>query len=537
MKLRYLKSLVFIPVLNFLLWNSSYAQSCSGGLDTINQVSVMVACKDSFTIIWPAHPANCYRVSVGTGVNNVEANGSLTISKSAAGISDFSKITITESCGGLVNDPCNSTTDTDIFMGVVPPLDSAGLWSFQNLSMTGSGTMMTGSGSAAFTSSSPTNVPDISADANLSATNSRIVRPTCMGDSDGEFDIELSFTAGVLDSVKYQTVRDDNTMVVFPYGTPVSINSTQTTQTLPVTGTIAAGDFTTTILAYSGTCVDSITQNTTVEEGSNEPVVACNSDLNLGVDAECMVDITVGMILAGQSSPCVMTLMDSLVVKTTSGTVVPTINVGTGSFDTIRIENASNLILQPLLLEVHSSGGGVSNTCWGNLLLEDKIAPVLTCDTSFLVHCFDFDPDQLSNIETMDCDQNPTINLINQEIVTNCDPSLPDSIIKRVIRTFNAVDNFNNVSNSCTDTINIRRLDSDLTNNTASGGVLDLKGLKKPLDYLVNNDPVMPNDTSAFICDVSNPFADENGDGIPDPVDFIVNNEGDTLYGAGVPTE
>ena len=539
MKLRFWKCAIAAYVLFFSYSINSYGQNCSGGLDTIDQVSVFVACKDSFTIMWPTHASNCYTVTVGTGINGVQANGSLTISKNAAGISDFSKITITESCGGLISDPCTNTTASDIFMGVVPPLDSAGLWTFEKLGMTGSGTMMTGSGTAAFTSISPTNVPDVSADANVSATTTSIIRPTCTGYDDGSFEIQVSFIANTLDSLKHETRRVDNSAIVQPFGSALNINNTQTTQLVDVTGTIAAGLFETKIIFYSGVCVDSITHMTTVGDGSNEPVVACNSDLNLAVDAECMVDIHIGMILAGQSSPCIMNLMDSLVVKLGDGTVVPTINVGSGSYDTIRIQDASNLIMVPLIIEVHSDSSGISNSCWGNLLLEDKRAPVLFCDTSYVVRCFDFDATDMSNVITMDCDTAPTINLINQNTITDCNllPAFPnDSIVKRVIRTFNAVDNYNNVSNTCTDTIDIRRLDADLSNNTMSGGVLDIPGLKYPLDYLVNNNPLMPNDTTAFVCDDSMPFADENNDGIPDPVDFIITSGGDTLYGAGVPS-
>ncbi|MEE9373490.1 MAG: cohesin domain-containing protein [Saprospiraceae bacterium] len=534
MNLRYKKSVLLAHLFIILLGVKAISQNCTNGLDTIEQVTVLVACQDSFTILWPAHSTNCYKVTVGTGVNNVEATGSLTIAKDAVGVSTHSKISIIESCGGLASDPCTNTTGIDTFMAVVPPLDSAGLWSFVRKGETGSGTMMTPSGSAAFTANSPTNIPDVSTDAGLIPSTTNVIRPTCNSFSDGTFDVLLNFTAGSIDSLTHSTIRVDNSAIVQPSATADVLNDSQTSHTINVTGTIAAGVFETKVIIFSGVCIDSITQTSTVGEGSNEPVVACNSDLNIAVEAACMVDLNVGMILAGQSSPCVATLMDSLVVKLTDGTVVMPITYPvSGRFDTIRILDASLLINVPLVLEVHSSGGGVSNTCWGNLLLEDKLAPVLMCDTSFVVSCFDFTfGGNTSHIIAMDCDTNPTINMINQQIITNCSN---DSIVKRLIRTFNAVDKYGNVSTTCTDTLNVRRLDADLTNNTATGGVLDIEGLMMPLDYLVNNDPTMPNDTTPFICDDNNPFADVNKDGIPDPIDFLVNATGDTLYGAGVP--
>lgn len=514
------------------------AQKCVGGLDSIQQVKVRVALQDSVTIEWPAHAANCYTLQVGNSVVGVISSGKVNLSKAALAAAGDSLIIINERCNGSVVDPCTGTTESMLYYGAIPPLDSVGLWMYQfsNMSgVTGSGSVFTNRTDSAlvFTTDSPSEVPNLVTAARLTGQVNTVVRPTCMGDTDGSFSFTLNYLADAIDSFTYAVSQVGVTGNVDTSSSPIILDSISTSNTFNITSK-GAGQYEIRVHAFSSSIQGSIAIPVTVGTGSDEPVVACNSDLNLGVDGQCMVDINSGMILAGISSPCATNFMDSLVVKLTSGVVVPTINVGSGAFDTIRIEDASQLIGVPLMLEVHSSNDTVSNTCWGNLLLEDKIAPTLVCDTSITISCFDFNGGSLDHIQTMDCDTNPTINIINQQTITDCSV-LPDSLVKRIVRTFNAVDKYGNVSTTCSDTLNITRLDADMSNNpTGAIGVLDIPGLVYPLHHIINNNLSSKLDTTPFVCDTRFPFADENNDNIPDPIDFIVKN-GDTLRGAGLP--
>lgn len=536
-----------------LLNSKIEAQKCAGGLDSIQQVCIDIACAPWVTVTWTADAGYCYGIVVGgtVTVNNLsgKTSHSITFSKNAVGIMDSARIVINEKCGNQSNGCADSgTLPIDVFIGVLPPLDSAGTWKFQPSNtpggLTGKGDPATNTqdSAVAFTPQSPTNIPDLSVEASFSATTTNIVRPTCMMtgtaiDRNGMFTITATFGTASLDSLTWWTFGPNNmTTKVDSSTNPIVPTSTQTSTSFTIKGNgmnIPAGTYTTKIFVYAGTCVDSITVSTVVPPGSNEPVLTCNSNINLSVDGQCMADINVSMVLAGVTNACMLMLMDSLVIKHSNGVVIPTVNIGSGTSDTVRIENARAYIGKTLIVEVHSSNNGISNSCWGNLLLEDKLAPILTCDTLVTVPCLLFDGNSLANIKVVDCDTNPTINLINEQIIVDCNQfgAAPnDSIFKRIIRTFYAVDKFGNVSNTCTDTLDIRRLDVNLTN----GNTLDLPGLIRPLHYQLTNDPNNPLDTNAFVCDVTMPFADQDNDGIPDPVDSIVVN-GKTLKGAGVP--
>jgi hypothetical protein len=96
------------------------------------------------------------------------------------------------------------------------------------------------------------------------------------------------------------------------------------------------------------------------------------------------------------------------------------------------------------------------NSCWGKLFIEDKFAPVILChndtlycnDTSFRLPPYFFDY----------CDANPTIELVNEELLPyTCDPLF----VKRVVRSWVATDKYGNKSRVCTDTQWLKRIPID----------------------------------------------------------------------------
>ena len=235
-----------------------------------------------------------------------------------------------------------------------------------------------------------TNVPDLIAESGLAGTTTEVIRPSCNMngsalDSNGMFTITATFGAASLDSFKWKTFGPNNTTTCVDSSmTPIIPAGSATSHLFKVAGSgsnIPAGLYTTQIYGFAGTCSGSTMVTTNVLPGSDEPVVACNNNINVSVDGQCMADITIGMVLAGSSSPCAMAVMDSLVLKHSNGVVIPTVNVGSGNADTIRVPDASDYIGKSLIIEVHSSNTSASNSCWGNLIFEDKLAPVLTCDT------------------------------------------------------------------------------------------------------------------------------------------------------------
>jgi len=293
------------------------------------------------------------------------------------------------------------------------------------------------------------------------------------------------------------------------------------------------------VIAYSGSCTDTVMVMNVVKDGTLEPTVACQDRIHVSVDAQCMADLNPGMIMAGTVDFCMVGLMDSIVVKHQNGTPLDPNNYFYDG-NILRIENASDYIHGPeLKAELHSSGGGVSNYCWGTLIFEDKLGPILDCDTLKTIKCYHFDG--LDHVDAWDCDPNPQVNLVNHQIITDChkiNGGLPtDTIIKRVIRTFNAVDAWGNESGLCTDTVDIRRLDEDVTNNDGIGAYdpLDISGIVYPKHFVSYAKTTSTTEMPAFVCDSRMPFADYDHDHVPDPIDYIITPHGDTLFGAGVP--
>ena len=508
-------------VLMTLMWvlpHSVSAQTikCDNGMSNLDDVQIRLGCGDWFDVGFEGHPGFTYTLSVD-GIQLATFSGGNGEYSTGAAKSKFAPgdtITIVQTC-----DNSGGGKDSDIFRALLPPdLGAAGTWSFVPVGT--AGTTNTQWFADDFTSTSPTDVPVLT----IEGDNGRTWPPSCMGSTDGKWTFGASADADAavyddLDSLRYES--------------KVGFTGSGT---IPVTGTVtieglSAGSVSANIIAYSGSCTDTVMVMNVVREGSNEPTIACNDLIYVSVDATCMAELHPGMVLAGKSSNCVPTNMDSLVLKHANGQLLDPSNIRYQG-DTLIVENAYDYIHGPeLKVELHSTDGTVSNYCWGNIVVEDKLAPVLTCNDRKVVKCHDFDGTSTDGIEALDCDPEPTINIVNETIITDCREINPgggpttDSIFKRIIRTYTATDAWGNTTNNtCTDTLDIRRLDTDLTNGT----LLDIHGLVRPLDYLKYN-TASPLDTNAFVCDSRFPFADADNDHIPDPVPV-------SMGGAGVPS-
>ena len=525
---------VALMLLVWLVPRNATAQTpkCPGGMENLDDVKYHLGCGDWMELVFKGHPGYTYSVTIdgvllGTftgGVGNYSA-GSVK-SKFSAG----DTVVIVQTCtyGG--------SSDSDIFKAILPPdLNMPGTWAFKP---DASSTMNTAWLAVEFTDNSPFDIPEIEIDPD----HGLVWAPSCMGASDGKWTFGAYVRGpvpayGGLDSLRYE-LKPTAANPMSGSGTFPLSRITDKHGKVTLTG-FNAGAVAANVIAYAGVCTDTIMVMNTVPDGHDEPTVACSDQIHVSVDAQCMADLVPSMMLAGVVDQCMLTLMDSIVVKHANGSLLDPKNY-TYQNDTLRIENASEYIHgKPLIAEIHASDGDVSNYCWGNLIFEDKLAPIIDCDTLKVVKCIYFDGNPASHVQAWDCDPNPTINLVNHKIITDCDDlgggHPTDTIIKRIIRTFTATDAWGNTSKTCTDTLDIRRLDANTMNN--NGGLddpLDIEGLVYPLDYVSYN-TTSARDTNAFVCDSRYPFADYDHDHIPDPVDYIINEYGDTLRGAGVP--
>lgn len=165
--------------------------------------------------------------------------------------------------------------------------------------------------------------------------------------------------------------------------------------------------------------------------------LACNGHVNVSLDGRCEATIVPQMLVAGSLLPDVPY---SVMVMNEDGSLIPN--------NIVTAEHIGKKIMAKLI------EGCSGNTCWATVTVEDKRRPVFTCDTIDLA-CYKLDqypgPIVLDN-----CDHPIEPILLNStETKLNCDPDY----LKRVVRTYTAVDKSGNFANECTQTINILRPD------------------------------------------------------------------------------
>lgn len=96
---------------------------------------------------------------------------------------------------------------------------------------------------------------------------------------------------------------------------------------------------------------------------STNSTLACNDNVNVSLDQNCVGEISADMVLEGNNYNCYENY--TVVVKDLFGN-----SYGTSV--------TSDLIDKELIVEVSDSEG---NTCWGKVVIEDKLAPLLECGT------------------------------------------------------------------------------------------------------------------------------------------------------------
>ncbi len=172
--------------------------------------------------------------------------------------------------------------------------------------------------------------------------------------------------------------------------------------------------------------------------------MVCNNLVQVSVDPTpntCQAIINADMILEGNPTPGVDY---TIVIK--KGLV--TIATGTNQ---VTITNSSQHFGANLTATITNQVTG--NSCWGNLKMEDKLAPVITC-TNVTVNCS-------ANLNTVglptavdNCDATPTVQLTNE--VVNAAGLCANGFVT-IVRTYIAFDDWGNTSAPCDRTITIQR--------------------------------------------------------------------------------
>ena len=166
--------------------------------------------------------------------------------------------------------------------------------------------------------------------------------------------------------------------------------------------------------------------------------LACNGLTQISLDQNCQARITPSMILNDTMTLCPGAQYEVKVLK--YKIPIPTGDVVTGLY-----------VGQTLQVEIKDKISG--NKCWGDIKIEDKLAPVIECGRD-TIPCFA--ASKFVPTATDGCGLD-TVLLVDELIQPlNCNPSF----IKQIVRRYIARDIYGNTSPMCYDTILLKRFDT-----------------------------------------------------------------------------
>ena len=179
---------------------------------------------------------------------------------------------------------------------------------------------------------------------------------------------------------------------------------------------------------------------TTIEIVETPSQVNCNDLVNISIGAECTTVITPDVVLEG-SFDCFddyeVVLTNSAGVPLTPSNVVDGSNVG---------QTLNYMLVSPV------SG----NSCWGEIFVEDKLAPTIVCPADVTLACT-VDTDDLTLTGAPDVTDCSDFTVDYYDAVTD-NGACAEPFTMNIVRTFVAVDEFGQ-ADSCQQIINIERPD------------------------------------------------------------------------------
>ncbi len=252
----------------------------------------------------------------------------------------------------------------------------------------------------------------------------------------------------------------------------------------------AAGDYTVELVkTMAGACIAPSTLNVAV--GTAVGAIACVGELNMSLGADCELEVTPLMVLAGvptSSAGYAVMLLDA------NGEVIPN--------NTLTTEHIGMQVVFKLI------DGCSGNLCWGYITAEDKLAPEVLCE-DITLSCAEMLTYQ-GPLAVDNCDSAPTVTLLSEtDVLLECD----DDFIRQIDRTYQATDAWGNVSSVCSQTIMLERINLDKTVNftddldvanwvtTVEGdGVVDVSGAPNTITLTGSNNGVISATNGTDFC-------------------------------------
>ena len=184
--------------------------------------------------------------------------------------------------------------------------------------------------------------------------------------------------------------------------------------------------------------------------------ISCNNNSQLSVDQTCTANLNPEMVLEGEFQHCTGDMLFPLGgyyrvagVETQNGIPVPDLDTTTVNVYEISGAYVGQTLWVKVMDVVHK------NSCWGQITLEDKLAPVFDCPTEpYALFCNQDTNEVPYPTVTDNCDPAPLVVLTGQQVLDN---DICDDGIYRIQRTYKATDIHGNQSGFCTVQIHITR--------------------------------------------------------------------------------
>ncbi len=172
--------------------------------------------------------------------------------------------------------------------------------------------------------------------------------------------------------------------------------------------------------------------------------MACHNQVNISMGTNCQIEIGYDVMMPDGDNPALCSPNGPQAYM-----VFITYPAGTNTFDPPNIVDASHVGHN---LEVMVKHWATGNTCWGNVLIEDKSPPQITCPADIVINCSDPLPNaNIPNANIFDCSAT-TQSYSDNEVDLGCNGTYSSQII----RTYSVTDAMNNTA-TCTQNIYVQR--------------------------------------------------------------------------------
>ncbi len=206
--------------------------------------------------------------------------------------------------------------------------------------------------------------------------------------------------------------------------------------------------------------------------GNGQCAVPCNDQINVSLDSDGLALIDPILIWEEGGSHACIQYLDS--IKThIEGAGIYELTVD-GIYTSSAVVNCDFVGQNVVATMTKYYNDGTVNSCWGHVLIEDKLAPVISCEEERVFCTADTSPESIGYPTATDnCDDD--LDLVYTDVVEDleCNTFISDTFLAtaKITRTWTAVDDYGNIA-SCTQTIYLQKatiLDVIIPENVSLG--------------------------------------------------------------------